>query len=250
MKKYLYLISVFTSYNMLAQSPVNSAMFGTMETRQLGPGTMSGRITAIEGVLNDEGKTIYVGTGGGGVWKSSNAGTSFKSVFDKHCQSIGAIAINQKNSAIVYVGSGESNMRNSVSIGDGMYKSTDGGDNWKKIGLDSTEHISRIIIHPNNPDVIYVAVPGALWSDSKHRGVYKSSNGGQSWEKIFYIDDKTGCAELLIDPSNPEIMFASMWQFRRQPFSFNSGGNGSGLYKTSDGGKTWREIKNGLPDKP
>ena len=250
MKKIFYLITAFGVYSLHAQSPVNSAMFGTMETRQLGPGTMSGRITAIEGVLNDEGKTIYVGSAGGGVWKSSNAGTSFKSVFDKHCQSIGAIAINQKNPAIVYVGSGESNMRNSVSIGDGMYKSTDSGDNWKKIGLDSSEHISRIIIHPNNPEIIYVAVPGALWSDSKHRGVYKSINGGQSWEKILYIDNKTGCAELLMDPNNPETMFASMWQFRRQPFSFNSGGNGSGLYKTTDGGKTWREIKNGLPDKP
>lgn len=250
MKKII--IGLFTCSFLLsqAQSPVNSAMFGTMQTRQLGPGTMSGRITAIEGVTKDEGKTLYLGTGGGGVWKSTNAGASYKSVFDKHCQSIGAIAINQKTPTTVYVGTGESNMRNSVSIGNGIYKTTDGGDNWKKIGLDSTEHIARIVIHPENTDIIYVAVPGALWSNSKHRGIYRSKDGGGTWEKIFYIDDKTGCAELLMDPTNPNILFASMWQFRRQPFSFNSGGNGSGLYKSIDGGKTWKEVKNGLPAKP
>lgn len=233
-----------------AQTTVSSAMFSSMEARQLGPGTMSGRITAIEGVNNDEGKTIYIGTAGGGVWKSTNAGASYKPMFDKYCQSIGAIAIDQKNPSTIYVGTGESNMRNSVSIGNGMYKTTDGGDNWKKIGLDSVEHISRIIVHPENPEIIYAAAPGPLWSSSKHRGLYKSTNGGETWEKIFYIDDQTGCAELLIDPTNPNIMFASMWQFRRYPYAFESGGKGSGLYKTTDGGKTWKEIKNGLPEKP
>ncbi len=250
MRKIITLFFSSSSILLSAQSAVNSAMFGTMETRQLGPGTMSGRITAIEGVNKDDGKTLYLGTAGGGVWKSTNAGASYKPVFDKYCQSIGAVAINQKRPATVYVGTGESNMRNSVSIGNGMYKTTDAGDNWKKIGLDSTEHISRILIHPENTDLIYVAVPGALWSDSKHRGVYRSTDGGNSWEKIFYIDEKTGCAELLMDPTNPNILFASMWQFRRQPFSFNSGGNGSGLYKSTDAGKTWREIKSGLPEKP
>lgn len=233
-----------------AQSNINSAMFGTMEARHLGPGTMSGRITAIEGVVKDDGKTLYVGTAGGGVWKSTNAGASYKPVFDKYCQSIGAIAIDQQDPRVIYVGTGESNMRNSVSIGNGMYKSSDGGSNWKKIGLDSSEHISRILVHPKDPKIIYVAVPGALWSDSKHRGLYKSTNGGESWEKILYINEKTGCAEVLMDPSNPDVLFASTWQFRRQPFSFNSGGDGSGLYKSSDGGKTWKEIKNGLPPKP
>src|SRR5580765_1662969 len=142
---------------------INSYTFGMMEARHLGPGTMSGRITAIEGV-NSEPKTIYVGTAGGGVWKSTNAGASFKPVFDKYCQSIGAIAIDQKNPDTVYAGTGESNMRNSVSIGDGLYKTTDGGENWVKIGLDSTEHIAKIAIDPTNSDVIYVAAPGPLWS--------------------------------------------------------------------------------------
>ena len=250
MKTLFVTLISFYAATTFAQSPITSAMFSTMEARQLGPGTMSGRISAIEGVNNDEGKTIYVGTAGGGVWKSTNAGASYKSLFDKYCQSIGAIAINQKNPAIVYVGTGESNMRNSVSIGNGMYKTTDGGDNWKKIGLDSSEHISKILINPENPDILYTAVPGPLWSSSKNRGLYKSVNAGETWEKILYTDEQTGCADILIDPSNPNILFASMWQFRRMPYSFNSGGNGSGLYKSTDAGKTWKEIKNGLPQKP
>ncbi len=249
-KKTILLATAIYSSIAYSQSPVNSAMFGTMEARNLGPGTMSGRITAIEGVNSDEGKTIYIGTAGGGVWKSKNAGASYTPMFDKYCQSIGALAINQKTPSTVYVATGESNMRNSVSIGNGMYKTTDGGDNWKHIGLDSTEHISRIVINPENTDIIYAAVPGALWSDSKHRGLYKSSNGGDTWEKILYTDAKTGCAEILMDSKNPNILYASMWQFRRQPYSFNSGGKGSGLFKSIDAGKTWKELKNGLPEKP
>ncbi len=234
----------------IAQTKVSSSLFSVMEARALGSGAMSGRITAIEGVVADDGKTIYFGTAGGGVWKSTSSGASSKPVFDKYCQSIGALAIDQKNPQIVYVGTGESNMRNSVSIGDGMYKSTDGGDNWQKIGLDSTEHISKIVLNPLNSNEIYVAVPGPLWSDSKNRGLYKSVDGGITWQKILYIDEQTGCADLLIDPVHPEILLASTWQFRRTPYSFNSGGIGSGLYKSEDGGKTWREIKNGLPAKP
>jgi photosystem II stability/assembly factor-like uncharacterized protein len=251
MKKLFFMASLLcVSAMAFAQNAVNSSMFSIMEARALGPGTMSGRVSAITGVTNDNGKTLYLGTAGGGVWKSTNAGTSYKSIFDKYCQSIGAIAIDQKNPTTLYVGTGESNMRNSVSIGNGIYKSTDGGGNWKKIGLDSTEHISKIIVHPSNSDIIYVAVPGALWSDSEHRGLYKSEDGGATWKKILYKDAKTGCADLLMDPSNPNILFASMWQFRRQPYSFNSGGEGSGLFKSMDGGATWKEISNGLPPKP
>jgi len=249
MKRNLSILLIMLTTSLFAQTQVNSGMFGMLEARQMGPGTMSGRITSIVGVMSDP-KIIYVGTAGGGVWKSSNAGTSYKSIFDKYCQSIGAIGISPQKPATVYVGTGESNMRNSVSIGNGMYKTTDGGDNWKAIGLDSTEHIAKIIVHPSNDQIVYVAVPGPLWSDSKHRGLYKTSNGGETWEKILYHDEKTGCAELLMDPKNPNILFASMWQFRRQPFSFNSGGEGSGMYKSTDGGLTWKEISNGLPPKP
>jgi hypothetical protein len=193
-------------------------------------------------------KILYVGTAGGGIWKSTNAGASFKPIFDKYCQSIGAIAINQKNPRIVYAGTGESNMRNSVSIGDGFYMSTDAGDNWTKTGgLDSTEHIARIAIDPSNPDVIFVAAPGPLWSDSRHRGLYKSIDAGKTFEKVLYINDKAGCADVSIDPKNPNTIYATTWEFRRLPYLFNSGGQGSGIWKSLDGGKTWKELNAGLP---
>lgn len=232
-----------------AGAQINSSTFGMMDARVLGPGTMSGRISAIEGV-NSEPRILYIGTAGGGVWKSTNAGASFKPLFDKYCQSIGAIAIDQKNPKNIYVATGESNMRNSVSIGDGMYKSSDGGDNWTKIGLDSTEHIARVAIDPSNSNTIYVAAPGPLWSDSKHRGLYKSTDAGKTWEKILFISEKAGCAEVVIDPKNTNTLYASTWEFRRMPYSFNSGGTGSGFYKSTDAGKTWKEITNGLPAKP
>jgi photosystem II stability/assembly factor-like uncharacterized protein len=253
MKNKILLLSVlgvsFCNIHLQAQK-VNASMFSIMQARALGPGTMSGRITAIEGVLPDNGKTIYVGTAGGGVWKSTNAGTSYNAIFDKYCQSIGAIGLDPQNAKVLYVGTGESNMRNSVSIGNGMYKSTDAGANWTKIGLDSTEHISRIIVHPTNDKVVYAAAPGPLWSASKHRGLYKSEDAGATWKNILFKNENTGCAEILMDPKDPNILYASMWEFRRQPYSFNSGGAGSGLYKSMDGGKTWNELNNGLPAKP
>lgn len=248
-KCYLLVISLLPFATSFAQTKVSSATFGMMEARWLGPGTMSGRITAIEGV-NADGKTIYVGSAGGGVWKTTNAGASFTPIFDKYCQSIGAIAIDQQNPNVVYVGTGESNMRNSVSIGDGLYKSKDAGDNWTRIGLDSTEHIAKVVIDPKNSNTIYVAAPGPLWSDSKHRGLYKSSDGGKTWEKILYINEKAGCADVALDPSNPSIVYATTWEFRRLPYLFNSGGQGSGVYKSLDGGKSWKELTNGLPSKP
>ena len=248
-KSWLIFIFLFMLKAFDADSQISSATFGMMEARWLGPGTMSGRISAIEGV-NEDGKTIYVGTAGGGIWKTTNAGASFKPIFDKYCQSIGAIAIDQKNPKIIYAGTGESNMRNSVSIGNGLYKSTDAGENWTKIGLDSTEHISKIIIDPKNSDIIYVSAPGPLWSDGTSRGLYKSTDAGKTWKKILYVDEKTGCADIAVDPSNPDIIYATTWQFRRQPYSFNSGGPGSAIFKSADGGKTWKELTKGLPAKP
>jgi photosystem II stability/assembly factor-like uncharacterized protein len=247
----LFIILLASPLLSVAQTTVNSATFGALEARQLGPGTMSGRITSIEGVNNENGKTIYVGTAGGGIWKSTNAGASFKPIFDKYCQSIGAIAIDQKNPKLIYAGTGESNMRNSVSIGDGFYKSTDGGENWIRTGgLDSTEHISKVILDPANSNMIYVAAPGALWGNSKHRGLYKSADGGKTFEKILFINDKAGCADVVLDPKDPNIVYATTWEFRRQPYSFNSGGEGSAMWKSTDGGKTWKELKLGLPPKP
>ena len=178
---FVFVISLCFAMSVKAQ--ITSATFGMMEARQIGPATMGGRLTAIEGV-NNEPRIIYVGSAGGGVWKTTNAGVSFKSIFDKYCQSIGALAVDQKNPKVIFVGTGESNMRNTVSVGDGLYRSADEGENWTKInGFDSTEHISRIIIDPQNSNNVYVAVPGSLWSDSKHRGLYKSTDGGKRSEE-------------------------------------------------------------------
>ncbi|MBL7128746.1 MAG: glycosyl hydrolase [Ignavibacteria bacterium] len=220
---------------------ITPGTFGSIEARQIGPAVMSGRITAID-AINDNPRIIYVGTASGGIWKSITGGTLFKPIFDKHTQSIGALTIDQNNPGTIWVGTGESNMRNTVSVGTGLYKSEDEGSTWKKIGLDSTEHISKIVIHPQNGNIVYVAAPGPLWSDSKHRGLYKTYNSGLTWEKILYVDETTGCADIIIDPRNPDIVYASMWQFRRTPYSFSSGGPGSSLLKSYDGGQTWERI--------
>jgi photosystem II stability/assembly factor-like uncharacterized protein len=235
-------------------------MFGAVEARHLGPATMSGRITAIDVIdkkINNEPnapmqRIIYVGAASGGVWKSKDNGTTFKPIFDKTekaSQSIGALAIDHsKPDEVIWVGTGESNTRNSVSVGTGIYKSSDGGDSWKLMGLEKSERIARIAIHPKKPDVVFVAVPGALWSDSEDRGLYRTTDGGKTWEKVLYVDNKTGCAEVVIDPADPNIMYASMWTFRRKGWSFASGGKDGGLFKSTDGGKTWRKLTNNLPD--
>lgn len=249
MKSFISSLLIFFTCVSYSQTTINSSTFGMMEARWLGPGTMSGRITAIEGVAQD-GKTLYVGTAGGGIWKSTNAGASFKPIFDKYCQSIGAIAIDPQNPKVIYAGTGESNMRNTVSIGDGLYKSNDAGDNWVKLGLEKTEHIAKIVINPVNTNIIYVAAPGPLWNSSKERGLYKSTDSGKTFEKILFVSEDAGCADVSVDPNHPDTVYASTWEFRRKPYSFNSGGNGSGFWKSTDGGKTWKEIKNGLPVKP
>lgn len=229
-----------------SKTKITSGTLGMMEARQIGPAVMGGRISAIDAVTKDP-RIIYVGAAGGGIWKSTTGGTLFKSIFDKYNQSIGAITIDQSNPDIIWAGTGESNMRNSVSIGSGLYKSTDAGENWSRVGLDSSEHISRIAINPKNHDEVYVAVPGALWSDSKNRGLYKTTDGGKTWNNILYVNEKTGCAEVLINPQNPNIIYATTWEFRRKPYSFSSGGKGSAVYKSVDGGKTWNKLTKGLP---
>lgn len=249
MKKILLLLVLITATKSIF-AQISSATFGKMAARQIGPATTGGRITAIEGV-NNEPRTIYIGTAGGGVWKTNNAGVSFTSIFDKYCQSIGALAIDQQHPKTIFVGTGESNMRNTVSVGDGLFKTSDGGENWARIpGFDSTEHISKIIINPKNSNIIYVSVPGPLFSNSKNRGLYKSIDGGTTFTKILYVDDKSGCADIAVDPNNPETVYATTWEFRRTPYSFNSGGMGSGIYKSTDGGKTWNQLSGGLPGKP
>jgi len=191
---------------------------------------------------------MYIGTASGGVWKSTNGGVIVKPVFDKHTQSIGAVAMDQQRPDTVWVGTGESWTRNSVSIGTGVYKSTDGGERWKLMGLENTERIARIIIHPENPDIVYVAALGHLWGSSVERGLFKTEDGGKTWNKILYVDENTGCSDFDMDPENPEILYAGMWTFRRTAWDFYSGGIGSGLYKSMDGGKTWDELDTNLPE--
>mgnify|MGYP001217733414 FL=1 len=221
--------------------------FGDLSARQIGPAVMSGRISDMENHPTDP-MIIYAGSAGGGVWKSNDAGTTFYPIFDDHAQSIGAVELDPNDpDNTIYVGTGEPWPRNSVSIGDGLYKSNDGGNNWKRIGLENSERIANIIVNPENSNEIYVAVLGALWSDSNERGVYKSNDGGETWENILFLNNSTGCADLAMDPSNPKILYASMWEFRRTAWSFNSGGDNSALYKSIDGGENWNKIHNGFP---
>ncbi len=246
--KYLLLvIPLLLTINTTISQNNGKQLFGDMTARHIGPALMSGRINDME-VHPTNSRIIYAGSAGGGVWKSNDAGTTFNPIFDDYCQSIGAVTLDPNDpDNTIYVGTGETWTRNSVSIGDGLYKSTDGGSNWKKIGLEKSEHIANIIINPKNSNEIYVAALGALWGDSEERGVFKSSDGGQTWNKILYINQKTGCADLVIDPTNPKILYASMWEFRRTGWSFESGGSNSALYKSVDAGKTWNKIHNGFP---
>ena len=228
--------------------------------RNIGSATMSGRVSALA-ARNVDGKTlIYVGAASGGVWKSQDGGTRFKPVFDKQpVQSIGAITIDPRDARTVWVGTGESWTRNSVSIGDGIYKSTDAGETWTHMGLPESERISRILVHPTNSDVVYACVTGKLWSDSKERGVYRTSDGGKNWSLILSYagNASTGCSSLAMDPQNPDALFAGTWDFRRKGWTFRSGGegpnapSGSALLRTADGGKSWKTVEgNGLPAHP
>ncbi len=235
---FLIIVLSFESYS---QTKINSATFGAVQARQIGPAVMSGRITAIDAVNKDP-RIMYIGTAGGGVWKTITGGTLFKSVFDKYCQSIGAVTVDQKNPDVVWVGTGESNMRNSVIAGNGIYKTDDGGDSWQKMGLEGTQQIAKIIIDTENSNIVYVAAPGPLWGDSEERGLFKTDNGGKTWEKILYINEQTGCADIVMDPKDHNTIYAAMWRFRRKPWAFTSGGEGSGLYKSVDGGVTWNRI--------
>jgi len=246
----IYLFGLFTVCFSQAQEEVilkGKELYGDIKARQIGPAIMSGRISDIANHPTNN-KIIYIGAAGGGVWKSSDGGASFSPIFDKHIQSIGCVTIDPNNpDNTIWVGTGEPWTRNSVSIGDGIYKSTDGGLNWNNMGLPKSDRITSIIVDPRNSDVVWAGVLGALWGDSEERGVYKTTDGGKTWNKVFFVDQKTGCADLVIDPKNPDIMYASFWEFRRTAWSFNSGGNNSALYKTTDGGKTWNKIHTGFP---
>jgi len=225
-----------------------SSIFGDLTARQIGPALMSGRVNDLE-IHPSNNKIVYLGAGGGGVWKSNDGGATFIPIFDDYIQSIGTITLDPNDpDKTIYVGTGETWTRNSVSYGNGLYKTTDGGSNWEKIGLENSERIASIVVNPENSNEIYVAAMGALWGDNEERGVFKSTDGGLTWEKVLYVNQRTGCADLLMDPRNPSVLYASMWEFRRTGWSFDSGGENSALYKSIDGGKTWDKIHNGFPE--
>lgn len=241
--------STFESPVPTSASKVDMALFKDLKFRNIGPGTMSGRVTSIDAVWSNP-DIIYVGTASGGVWKTENGGTTWESIFDKNpIINIGAVAIQQSNPAVVWAGTGEGNPRNSINLGAGIFKSMDGGKTWKSMGLEKTVTIHRILIDPSNPNVVYVGATGNPFAAHQERGVYKTINGGETWERILFTNENSGVGDFVMDPTNPNKLLVNMWEHKRTPYDFKSGGAGSGMYLTYDGGKNWKKIteKNGLP---
>ena len=241
MNKFLSLVMLLCITALSAQE-FSMDIVKNMAPRNIGPGGMSGRVTAID-VVTSNPDIMYVGTASGGLWKSTSGGIKWEPIFDKELTaSIGAVEIQQSNPSVIWVGTGEGNPRNSLNGGYGVYKSLDGGKTWMAMGLEKTRHIHRIIVDPTNPDVVYVGAIGSPWGEHPERGVFKTTDGGQTWNNILFANNKTGVADLIMDPTNPNKLFAAMWEHKRDPWFFNSGGKGSGLHMTHDGGKTWKKI--------
>lgn len=242
-----YCFSILSAQN---RPEFNSEALKGIHIRNIGPGAMSGRITAIT-VDPNHPSVIYAGAASGGVWRSKGGGTDWEPIFDKApTQAVGSIAINAHNPDEIWVGTGEGNPRNSQNFGVGIFKSVNGGQDWTCMGLQNTRTVNRIVLHRDNPDIVFAASLGSSYGPSEDRGVFKSSDGGKSWRKVLYVNDLTGCAELVADPQNPNKLFAAMWEYRRWPWFFKSGGKGSGLYVSYDAGETWqkRTDKDGLPE--
>ena len=248
--KIKYFLSFVLGFFILGTASAQEAntYFKPLKYRNIGP-FRGGRSVTASGVINDP-LTYYMGTSGGGLWKTQDAGQRWTNISDGFFKtsSVGAVAVSESNPNVIYVGMGEHAVRSVMtSYGDGVYKSTDAGKTWEKSGLDKTRHISRIVINPNNPDIVFVAAQGALYGPSKERGVYKSIDGGKTWKKVLFVNDSTGSADLSMDMNNPEVLYTAMWHIQRKPWKIISGGNGSDLYKSTDGGDTWFKIFKGLP---
>ena len=250
-KSYQLILTLLTiPIFIFSQTTLNLEHFKTKAPRNIGPAGMSGRVTAIDVVLSDP-DVIYAGTASGGLWRSTSGGIDWKPIFDDApLQSIGSVKVNQKNPDEIWVGTGEGNPRNSQNSGEGIYKTIDGGKNWKLMGLKDSRTIHRIIIHRDDPNVVFVGATGSAWGPNQDRGVFKTKDGGKTWQKVLFINDGVGCADLVADPSNPNKLIAAMWEYGRKPWTFNSGGPGSGIYISFDGGETWekRTDKDGLPE--
>lgn len=237
----IFALNIFT----FAQNETSA--LSNLNWRSIGPANMGGRVADVEGVPGDP-NTVYVATGSGGIFKTTDGGISWTPIFDRQTSiSVGDIALEPGNPDVVWVGTGESNVRNSVSFGDGVYKSTDGGKTWKNMGLKDTNTISKIVVNPKNPDIVYVAAVGHAWGQNEERGVFMTTDGGKTWAKTLYIDNQHGASDLEIDPVNPNILYAGMWRFERKAWTFTSGSDKGGIFRSIDGGKTWNKIDKGLP---
>jgi photosystem II stability/assembly factor-like uncharacterized protein len=247
MKK-LTILALFISAITFAQQ-LDLEKLKNLKPRSIGPAGMSGRVTAIDVVIQDP-DIIYIGTASGGLWKSESGGIDWKPIFDKQAvASIGAVAIQQSNPDVIWAGTGEGNPRNSLTGGYGLYKSLDAGKTWKLVGLEKTRNIHKIIIDKDNPNTVYVGAIGSPWGAHPERGVFKTTDGGKTWKKSLYVNNRTGVADLVVDPSNPNKLIAALWEHQRKPWTFKSGGEGSGMYITYDGGENWKKLsdKDGLP---
>ena len=247
-RSFLTLI-IFFSANQLFAQKFDPENFKNLKIRNVGPANMSGRITAID-VVQSNPKIIYLGAASGGVWKSENGGSAWESIFDDNPTiNIGSIAVQQNNPSIVWVGTGEGNPRNSMNLGLGLFKSLDAGRTWKRVGLENTKTINRIIIDPNDGNVVYVGVMGDPFTPDSNRGVYKTTDGGHTWKSILFTNNKSGVGDMVMDPVNPNKIFVAMYEHHRTPYSFTSGGVGSGLYLSHDAGKSWTKLgaEDGLP---
>ncbi|MFA9453635.1 MAG: WD40/YVTN/BNR-like repeat-containing protein, partial [Candidatus Aminicenantaceae bacterium] len=227
---------------------MDPALFSKLQYRFIGP-TRGGRVTAVTGIPGQP-MTFLMGTTGGGVWKTADGGITWANISDKHIKvaSIGSVEVAPSDPNVIYVGTGSASPRGNISTGKGIYKSTDAGKTWALVGLDSFLQIGKLQIHPQDPDVVYAAVLGNIFGPGPERGVYRTTDGGQTWEKVLFLDDKTGCIDLVMDPSNPRILYAGFWQAERKPWTIIDGGEKGGVWKTVDAGETWKRLEGGLPD--
>ncbi len=229
------------------EAQISTADLEAFRPRSIGPAVTGGRVHDVEALPLDP-STIFVATASGGLWKTTNRGITWRNVFEfMPVSTFGDVAISDSDPHILYAGTGEQNNRQSTSWGNGVYRSDDAGETWRHLGLVETRHIGKVEVHPSNPEVVYVAALGNLWRPSEERGVFRSTNGGRNWEKVLYIDEYTGAVDMVMDPSNPDVLYAATYQRLRRTWGFNGGGPGSGIYKTTDGGETWTELTNGIP---
>jgi photosystem II stability/assembly factor-like uncharacterized protein len=247
----LLVLGLFFSFGYMGSiqaQTYDEKLYDAVQWRLVGP-HRGGRSAAVAGVASER-NTFYFGATGGGVWKTTDGGKTWGNISDGYFGgSIGAVAVADSDPNIIYVGGGEKTVRGNVSYGYGFWKSSDAGKTWESLGMEETRFISRIRIHPTNPDVVYAAVLGDIFKPTEMRGIYKSTNGGKSWDKKLFVNPQAGAVDLILDPNNPEVMYATTWELKRTPYSLESGGPGSKMFKSTDGGETWKEISRnkGLP---